>query len=441
MIINVIRHQITHMRIFFKITFLLLFVGTLVAIIGYARGYRLDTASKSLTSTGIIATSSSPRASKVYVNGELKGVTDLNLTLPPNKYFIEVKKEGFSTWSKQITLKGELVMVVDPVLFPLNPSLTPLTNLGITKTIPLPGSERVILVSETGDALKDGIYLFETARRPIPFFPPLKTIILKSDMPIAPEIKLSEAEFAFSPDYKQFMIEITDPLTPAAYLFKTDAENQEAFDTTQSKDSVLAVWNEEKDEQNIKLLQTFPRKFVDLVDGAIKIVAFSPDDNKLVYMVTQPVVVPLILQPPLIAANQTTEERALQPGKLYVYDKKEDKNFPISFAGNFVDETNVIPSVTPFTEILSPTPQPLDVEFFTGQSLPITWYPDSKHLVYNEGNKLTVSDYDGHNKHTVYSGPFTKSFFSVTSDGKLVVLLNLNPESNPYPDLYLVGIR
>lgn len=426
------------MRILFRLMFSIAFVVILAGIIAYARGYRFDMENNALTSTGIIATSSSPRASKVYVNGELKGVTDLNLTLPPQRYFVEVKKDGYSTWSKQITLKGELVMIVDPVLFPLNPSLTPLTNLGVTRTIALDGTERILLISETGDPLKDGIYLFETSRRPLPFLPPLKTIILKSEMPISEDTKLSDAKFYFSPDYRQFIVDITKP-TPASYLFNTDSENQQAFETSQSKASLLTAWSTEKEEQNIKLLQTFPKNFVNQVEGSIKIIAFSPDDNKLLYMVTKPVVVPLILQPPLIAANQTTEERALQAGKLYVYDKKEDKNFPISFSGNFTsDDTTTLPSIAP---LLSPTPQPLSIEFFTGESLAIDWYPDSKHLVYNEGNKFTVSDYDGQNKHTVYSGPFNKSFFSVTSDGKLIVLLNLNPENNHYPDLYLVGIR
>ena len=50
-------------------------------------------------------------------------------------------------------------------------------------------------------------------------------------------------------------------------------------------------------------------------------------------------------------------------------------------------------------------------------------------------------DYDSSNKQTLYSGPFVDTFFSVTNQGKIAVLTNLNPEINKWPDLYLVGIR
>jgi hypothetical protein len=102
--------MINIMKILSRLGVVAVFLAILAGFIGYSRGYRFDFEKKSILPTGIIATSSSPRASKVYVNGVLKGVTDLNLTLPPDRYFIEVKKEGYSTWSKEISLKGELVI-------------------------------------------------------------------------------------------------------------------------------------------------------------------------------------------------------------------------------------------------------------------------------------------------------------------------------------------
>ena len=69
------------------------------------------------------------------------------------------------------------------------------------------------------------------------------------------------------------------------------------------------------------------------------------------------------------------------------------------------------------------------------------WYPDSQHIVINEGKTIAVVDYDGQNKQTVYSGPYQKNFFALTTDGKILGLANLNPEMNDYPDIYAVGIR
>lgn len=93
------------MKIFLKLMFFAIFITVLAIVIIYARGYRFDIEKKLLKSTGIISATSTPKAAKIYVNGELKGVTDTNLTLPPENYWVEIKKEGYTSWSKNINLK------------------------------------------------------------------------------------------------------------------------------------------------------------------------------------------------------------------------------------------------------------------------------------------------------------------------------------------------
>src|SRR3989344_1791567 len=118
------------MQLLSRLLFFLLFVGILAGVILYARGYRIDVKEKSVSATGIIAVNSFPKAAKIYVNDTLKGATDSNLILPPGNYKVEIKKEGYTSWAKSVKLKGELVVNLEPVLFPQNASLTPLTNLG-----------------------------------------------------------------------------------------------------------------------------------------------------------------------------------------------------------------------------------------------------------------------------------------------------------------------
>ncbi len=72
-----------------RIVTAILFVAILVSIVAYARGYRLDVSSTAITSTGLVAVTSTPRTAKVYVNSELKGITDLSLNLAPGTYFIK----------------------------------------------------------------------------------------------------------------------------------------------------------------------------------------------------------------------------------------------------------------------------------------------------------------------------------------------------------------
>ena len=148
------------MKLIYRLGFVLAFLVILATIIAFARGYRIDLKKQSLTPTGIIAVSAYPKASKVYINGQLKGVSDINLTLSPGTYEVELKKDGYTNWKKTVLLKGELVLVLDVLLYPLNPSLSPLTNLAVSRAIPVPQSDKILLFSEQENELKDGIYLF-----------------------------------------------------------------------------------------------------------------------------------------------------------------------------------------------------------------------------------------------------------------------------------------
>jgi hypothetical protein len=410
-----------------RLVFVALFFLVLVSVIAYARGYRLDPRNKSITPTGILATSSAPKAAKVYINGALKGVTDLNLTLPPGEYTVEMKKEGYTDWKKTIKLQGEIVMSLEGLLFPKNPSLSPLTNLGLSKVIPVGQTERLILISENDDILQDGLYIFEANSRPLSLLPPLKRLFLKSVLPVGTVLK--DAAVTFSHDYQQAIFEFVLNDAPVAYLVPLNDDDVQPFDVTTSKDAVLAVWQEEKNEEVRTILEALPKQLVKIASDSMKLVAVSPDETKIMYQATEEITLPRIINPPLIGANQTLEQRTIQPDKLYVYDRKEDKNFEIKDVNTPPEEEDAAEEEQA-EELLNADPL---------QS--VVWYPDSRHFIIKGQREIVVIDYDGDNKRTIYSGPFEKSFFSITPDGRLLILTNLNPQFNQSPDLYAVGIR
>ena len=117
----------------------------------------------------------------------------------------------------------------------------------------------------------------------------------------------------------------------------------------------------------------------------------------------------MVIVPPLIGSNQTVESRDLQANDIYVYDRKEDKNFKVGGSDLNINS--------------------------------IHWYSDSSHLIFSEDKQITLSDYDGNAKQTLYSGPLSQGFFTITSSGQLLILSNLNPLQNLLPDIYEVGIR
>lgn len=423
------------MKVVVRIIIVAVFVAVLFMVIAYARGYRFDFEKKTLTPTGIIAINSFPQSAKVFVNGQFKGATSLNLTLGPGNYTIEVKKDGYTSYMRNIKLKGELVLSVDALLFPQNASLSPLTNLGITKAVQVDQTDKIILFSDNEDIEKDGIYVFETGKKPLSFLPPLTPLVFKKSLP--PDIDFTTAKVYFSYDYKQaiFEFDLSNGAT-VSYLFSLSDQNQDPFDVTTSKEALLTAWAEEKQKDTQKILETLPKNLVKVASDSFHFITLSPDETKILYKARTDATLPLAINPPLIAADQTPEARAIEKDNLYIYDKKEDKNFKIPNSEFLI--SNQVPSPKSQSRGISPTPLP-----YSTFDLPssVLWYPDSKHFVIKEEKRASIIDYDGTNKQTVYSGPFEAEFLGVSSTGVLLILANLNPQNNKLPDLYSVGIR
>ncbi len=397
-----------------KIIPLFLFVLLLGVVIAYARGYRLDAQKGKVTSTGIIAVSSDPATAQVYVNGVLKGVTDMHLTLPFGKYTVEVRKEGYTSWKRNFVLKGELVVTADATLFPLNTSLTPLTSIGISSVVTIDKTDKALLFVQNGDTEKDGIYLFDQTKRPFSLFPPLKILAYKRQFPEG--VDMGSADVTFSPDYKEGVFTFKNGEDTISYLLSVEDENKQLFEVTSSKDSLFSAWDAERQKEAAKLLEIFPAGFVKIASDSFKISSLSPDKTKILYEAKQSIDLPLIINPPLVSADQTPEERSIKAGQLYVYDRKEDRNYEVKL------------------------PAPVEESRKKGKNV-VIWFPSSKHLVVHEENQISIMEYDGTNKQIIYSGPHDGSYFDVTSDEKLLILANLNPQLNKAPDLYAVGIR
>jgi len=427
-----------------KIIILGLFLVLLTGVIAYARGYRFNLQEGTMTSTGIISINSTPRGAQVFINDELKGATDTNITLPFGQYDVEVRKEGYTSWSKTIALKGEVVVSLNAVLFSKNPSLTPLTNIGVNAIHSVGNTDKIILISETGDVEQDGIYLFEPNTSPVSLFPPLKLLLLRSLVPDT--IDFTSATFVYGPRYRQAIATfqyIDQPDTTISYLLSLADENGELFEITNSVDELIAKWHEEKNKEMAKVIETLPKSFQPIATESFHIISVSPDEKRVMYLSKDNASLPLVIDPPLIGANQTKEHRDIKQGKLYVYDKKEDKNFliPVEIP---LDKTvfDSVQTTPPATDPEAITLGNLvDEEISTAVLNSVKWYPNSEYIAVNEDDTISILQYDGTNRETVYAGPFDQSYFGISPDWNLMVIINLNPQNNTYGDLYSVGIR
>lgn len=90
-----------------------------VVLLFAAYGYDIDRSTGGIIQNGLIVLDAHPESATIYANGEQKGTTDNRLPLPAGQYKIELKRDGYRTWSHSVNLEGgSIEQLVYPFLFP-----------------------------------------------------------------------------------------------------------------------------------------------------------------------------------------------------------------------------------------------------------------------------------------------------------------------------------
>ncbi len=148
--------------------FLSLFLAIAPLAIFYSQGYRLNLnpleGGKIITQTGGLFLNVEPKQTEIYVDGKLIKKTDfffgsvLIENLLPKTYKIEVKKEGYSPWGKNLEVKEkEVTEAKDIVLIPENPDFNILTK-GAEDFWFSPDAKKIILKETTEESWSLKLY-------------------------------------------------------------------------------------------------------------------------------------------------------------------------------------------------------------------------------------------------------------------------------------------
>lgn len=360
-------------------------------VIAYGRGYRLNLKKPTeLLPTGIVTATSDPVAAQVLVDGQLKTATNNSFNLPPDWYTVTIRKEGYQPWEKRLRVQGEVVTRADAYLFPTSPSLSPITTSGILSPAVSPDGTTVAYLVPT-----KGLYTLELADR---------SLGGRNRDPklVAQRAFAAAATIQWSPDGTKILV--------------TEQNINTVYDLTKSPAQILpltetADWPAQAAQRDRAKLASLPQPIIAIATSSAKLLAFSPDETKLLYEATSSATIPRVLEPPLIGTNPTEEIRNVKAGNLYVYDSREDRNY-------FLLQKKEIPSTPPL------------------------WFPTSRHILLVGNNKIDVMEYDRTNWITLYAGPFAGGFLAPwPSGGRLVILTNLNPGASTLPNLYTVNLR
>jgi hypothetical protein len=115
----------------FCLTIFIFFAPTAIL---YSQGYRInfnpEEGEKMITQTGGLFLKAQPRQTEVYLDGKLEKTTDfffgslLIENLLPQKYTVEVRKEGYHSWQKTLEIEEKTVTEAKSIiLFPKDPKI------------------------------------------------------------------------------------------------------------------------------------------------------------------------------------------------------------------------------------------------------------------------------------------------------------------------------
>lgn len=407
----------SHKQLLISLAVLFFIVIVTAIFIIYGRGYVIDLSKgrPEITGTGLLAAKSTPDGAQVIINDHLTTATNNTINLAPGKYKVEIYKEGYFPWMKNIIIQKEVVTTVDAFLLPAYPALQSMTTTGVDNPVLDPSGQKLAFtVGSQSAQLKNGIYVINMGSSPL--------LALQSGaMQIAADTNttfFSTAKISWSPDGQNIVATVSGSLgNLTTYLLNGNGFNGSPQDITETVSNYQQTWQNDAITKQISQIATLKPILKQVVQQNFSIVSWSPDTTKILYIASQSATIPQIITPALIGTDSTPEQRSIEQGKVYVYDIKEDKNFKI------LDNNN-------------------GSQFMVQNSeFPLKWLSDSNHLLYNHDKKIDVMEYDRGNETTVYAGPFLDNYvFPWPTGGKFVILTNLGNQDIP-PNLYTVSLK
>lgn len=396
---------------------LFLIVGTTLTIL-YGRGYRISFKQDipRIDKTGLLVVSSSPNGAQVFIEDHLTTATDNTINLPPGEYNIKIQKEGYFPWQKKLKIETEVVTKAEAILFPVAPKLESIAMTPVLNPLVDPSGTKIAYqIASESASRKNGIYILNMNTS---ISVPILTL-QSSSTQIADDTNasFSQAKLKWSLDGTQILAQISQsPENVTTYLLKTDRLNDDPQDVTAILQSIEDSWRQQKQQKERSMVTGIKNNMRSLIANNFSILAWSPDETKILYQASVSAQLPLIIKPRRLSIDTLAEKRQITKKEVYVYDTKEDTNMKI-------------PIVLP------------DFCLPEKCSLPISWMPDSNHLLYINDKKIIIMDTDGSNTITVYAGPFIGTFAIPWPDNsKIVILTNLG-NSEASPTLYTIGLK
>lgn len=393
-------------------TFIVL--GTLAGI-SYLRGFKLDTQNKGLARTGLLVIDSTPDGAQVFLDGRLTSATDTTITfLTPKKYNLRLTKEGYNPWEKEVEVRADLTTEIESVLFPKTPDLRPLTYTGAVNPQISPDGSRLVYGVSIGE--KSGLWVIDMTDRPLGIGGSSRQIVKNTA-----QLDFTKAILLWSPESSQILaqLQLTGSKTESSkrnFLLAVDKLNENLSDVTATLPATMTTWQQ---EINLKENPRILRLRKDLPDIASASGA--------------------LLSKVLIEATQSANfVPKLTPDNLN-WSPNETKFFTLKST----DSKSPYSAGVTVWRVRDPNPlKTTPAKFEIPGAAHILWYPSSGHLILVEKDTISIIEYEGTNRVSIFTGPFENNFVFPWPNGtKLVILTNFNQSAETLPNLYTINLR
>lgn len=289
----------TKIRIFAFLSTLIV-VGVVGLFVSYyARGYRLDFSSLvskgvvKFQPNGILVIKSDPDGASVYIDGNLKTATNATISISPGTYDVEVRREGYFTWYKRLTIEKEVVTQASVSLFRNVPSLSPITFSGAQNPVASQDGSKVAFEDN------DGLWVLDTFTLPLGF---------SNDPRRITDGDLINATYEFSPDERQILLTVSNSL----FLLDSGSFTPQAqrVNVASQKDAIANTWEKEKTTKEESLIRNLPPDLSDILERKSSELDFSSDEQMILYTASSSGTLPDNLIPlsrvPLLSARKET---------------------------------------------------------------------------------------------------------------------------------------
>lgn len=379
-------------RTFFSIGVAVIILLIAGAVIFWARGFKPNFKTGGIDRTGQIVITSTPDGASVYLNDRLTSASDTTIGfLDPGIYRVKIQKEGYFLWEKEVFVKADLATQIDALLFPQAPEIKPLTSSGAANPTLSPDNSKIVfgVSGETG-----GVLMLPLVDSPFAFRQNPRRLAQNSQ-----KLDFSKSKFIWNPNSDEFIARFEDEngQSTANILLNSRDTDQETRDITASLNANITSWQNILEEQALNLAILAPDEVksatseatvsqftsAGLVNYFPNGLIFSPDEQKILYL---------------------HQDKAW---RVYNLDQKLEFKLP---------------------------------EFNGLQN--ISWYPDSDHLVVAQENEVSIIEFDGHNKTTIFSGKFENGFVFAHPSGLRIILLTTLTQTEGTPaNLYSINLK